>query len=201
MPLPCPRCELPLAPRTAAPHPDVGPITAEVCERCGLWIDGDLLASVSPKLEALRPRRTTLPVPPQGALTCPRCRVYAARVHVSRVWIDVCRTCAGVWLDAGEYEAIVRADRKSPAAPVATRAVVPLPDELHCAACGALAKRSLTYVTAKGHVCAGCHAQAEMDAPDKRGPPLLDDNRSDAVVNVVAVVFGVVELLGELSGL
>lgn len=218
MSLACPRCESALVPRTAPPRPGEPPITAQVCERCGLWLDGDTLVAALGQLGTLSDRRELLPVPPTGALTCPRCRVPCGRVQHSGVWLDVCRTCAGVWFDAGEYEAIARTERRKPPSPprrtpppapaaapspavIAARS--PYYQEIHCAACGAAAARSLTYITARGNVCAACHLKTEAAAQNARAAASLENDRAtDAVVDgfwIAGLVLEVVSAIIDIA--
>jgi len=41
-------------------------------------------------------------------LKCPKCAVELQEIKKESVFIDVCTTCKGIWLDRGELESIVR---------------------------------------------------------------------------------------------
>ena len=49
-------------------------------------------------------------------LTCPRCAGPLAEQAWEAATVDVCRRCQGVWLDRGELERIVAAEREVDAA-------------------------------------------------------------------------------------
>jgi len=61
------------------------------------------------RLEALR--REASPSVPLGM--CPRCGIALEEVDRQGVKVDCCRRCKGVWLDAGELEAVVIRDSES----------------------------------------------------------------------------------------
>ena len=46
------------------------------------------------------------------ALTCPRCGGILEERSVHHVTVDVCASCAGVWLDHGEMEMLASMGRK-----------------------------------------------------------------------------------------
>ena len=95
-----------------------GAASFAVCGECaGVWIDGETLARSAPEADALplssrRPRGVALRRP--GDRGCPSCARGLAGERVEGIEIDRCTACGGVWLDAGEYDA-VRA-RRPPAA-------------------------------------------------------------------------------------
>ena len=41
-------------------------------------------------------------------MKCPKCAVELQEIKKESVFIDVCTTCKGIWLDRGELESIVR---------------------------------------------------------------------------------------------
>lgn len=103
---------------------DLGSCGVEFCrEGCGgLWFDATELQRLDHKKKGLGPRLAeVLAVPParsgsEGPRACPRCaqELFEERHRLRRdVWIDVCETCLGVFLEAGELAAL-RARPDSP---------------------------------------------------------------------------------------
>ena len=43
-------------------------------------------------------------------MNCPKCVGKLEKKKVENVDIDTCFTCEGIWFDAGELEAIIKAD-------------------------------------------------------------------------------------------
>ncbi len=117
----CPLCDSKLSQEA------IGAVPVERCARCqGLWLDAGSLTSLAAHLPARervaalrgasgRCRKGAHRVP-QGmvkclscssaAARCPSCGDLLAAVAAPSCVIDVCRSCAGVWLDAGELEAL-----------------------------------------------------------------------------------------------
>ncbi len=56
------------------------------------------------KLRAKMSAEEQAKVAAASALQCPKCDGTLEGVVVEKVEIDVCNTCGGVWLDAGELE-------------------------------------------------------------------------------------------------
>jgi len=110
-----------------------GAASFAVCGECaGVWIDGETLARSAPEADALplssrRPRGVALRRP--GDRGCPSCARGLAGERVEGIEIDRCTACGGVWLDAGEYDA-VRARLAPPGErPVAGGRAVARPDD------------------------------------------------------------------------
>jgi Zn-finger nucleic acid-binding protein len=105
----CPRCDADLS---------TGMATALDLHRCGtcagVWLDAAMFRAAI-EAAARTPGATTnpdihRPEPPVRYLRCPACAEVMDRVNfarVSGVIVDVCRA-HGVWLDAGELDAIRR---------------------------------------------------------------------------------------------
>lgn len=53
---------------------------------------------------------------------CPNCETPMTEVQRRGVFVDVCPSCRGVWLDGGELEVMLAAGERPPAAPVAAEA-------------------------------------------------------------------------------
>jgi len=83
--------------------------TVDLCSQCrGIWFDGGELRQAIPKAEK-RPA-----VPPHAVrleALCPRCDkpLYAFPYPQTRITIEMCRKCKGLWLDGGEFAAIRQA--------------------------------------------------------------------------------------------
>lgn len=113
----CPACGHGLTTRRA------GSIDVDVCDGgCGgVWFDNFELGKVGPAGgETIRsvPREFSLHVDRESKRRCPRCdgqvmlRRYFSRLR--RTQIDECPNCAGIFLDAGEFDAIQREVEESP---------------------------------------------------------------------------------------
>lgn len=100
----CPRCRVGLharnVSRSSAEEPS---IEIDRCNECkGLWLDRGELSSLIPELTPVaRPKGTT-------QMLCPTCHVPLTRAIYSctDVAIDLCKSCSGTWLDAGEFKSI-----------------------------------------------------------------------------------------------
>lgn len=113
----CPGCGEPLRPVVAR-----GGVEIDACDACGgLWLDAGELEQLTRGLdpapgegardEAELRRRVAPPPPGDGEVRyreCPRCREIMTRRNfgsISGVIVDECRR-HGLWLDAGELEAV-----------------------------------------------------------------------------------------------
>jgi Zn-finger nucleic acid-binding protein len=105
----CPACGNKLATWAA------GSIAVDVCDGgCGgVWFDNFELRKIDEAgAQAIRgvPREPALSVDHVTKRKCPKCadqvmlRRYFSRLR--RTLIDECPSCAGIWLDAGEFDAI-----------------------------------------------------------------------------------------------
>ncbi len=112
---PCPRCELPLAPR------EVSDVVIDECSRCrGLFLDDVAIQRIladdhhtrAGALLAALPKSEHHPLPPAGArmyIKCPTCSTIMNRklfATGSGVVVDVCKQ-HGTFFDAGELPAII----------------------------------------------------------------------------------------------
>lgn len=125
-PMICPACGNALATRK------VGAVDVDVCDGgCGgVWFDNFELRKVSEEGgEVIRgvPRDLSLHVDRESKRACPRCegqwmlRRYYSRLR--RTQIDECPNCAGIWLDAGEFAAILAEVHENPLGDVASLAL------------------------------------------------------------------------------
>lgn len=122
---PCPIC------REEAPLRviQLNGVTVETCDRCqGHWLDSLELERLAPgwRTESLKaalphaPRRCPHArhrVPAHkmlcglcgaGVAGCPSCGQFLSQVETKVCAVDVCATCQGIWLDAGELQALRR---------------------------------------------------------------------------------------------
>ena len=109
---PCPKCKTDLTLKK------IGPVQADECKTCkGIWFDQD---------ELRRSKDTTDPdlnwmdfeIWKHGAdfkakpsqIACPNCKTATAAIDYANTnaEIDYCPVCEGIWLDAGEFEKIIR---------------------------------------------------------------------------------------------
>jgi len=101
----CPRCKSDLI---VVEYED---IELDYCQSCGgIWFDSgemDLLASrFGGEQAALRPATDAR----EGRLRCPVCRVHMDKRYIGEakpVLVDLCPSCDGLWLDAGELEELL----------------------------------------------------------------------------------------------
>ncbi len=89
-------------------------LNVDYCPKCkGVWFDGDELERAMPVADShVRiPRAAVLLRAP-----CPRCAepLHAFPYPQTRVTIEICRSCHGLWLDPGEFERIQEARKQLP---------------------------------------------------------------------------------------
>ncbi len=60
--------------------------------------------------EILDKMRAKVDVESAGELNCPKCDGKLVETNYENIKIDVCSSCTGVWLDAGELAQIVQKD-------------------------------------------------------------------------------------------
>jgi Zn-finger nucleic acid-binding protein len=73
-----------------------------------LKLDAELIKAHRARLDAER-RQVELDHP----WKCPKCRGSLVETTVQHVKVDVCESCKGMWLDAGEFEMITHVDQSS----------------------------------------------------------------------------------------
>lgn len=86
-------------------------VEVQVCRHCsGVWLTHDQLASRCVRGENLpaEARRAEAARSRHGALRriCSQCLVPLNSQRIEGVEIDLCPKCGGLWLDAGEFDAI-----------------------------------------------------------------------------------------------
>lgn len=116
MKLACPRDRTPLEERE---HEIPGlNVKADHCPKCeGVFLDEDELKRLTGKRNVNQLITEYLGVDVGSDLVCPNCGGLMDDEHFEgageKVAIDVCVTCHGVWLDAGELDALAKLDDKS----------------------------------------------------------------------------------------
>ena len=90
----------------------IGTATFAHCVHCaGIWLTREALLPPSVDPAALPPAtRVATPTTRKrkNALACPECEGPLISQRVEGIEIDRCIHCVGVWLDAGEYDAVRR---------------------------------------------------------------------------------------------
>ena len=89
-------------------------LNVDVCPKCkGIWLDGGELAQAMRVADPyLRMGRDAVRL----QAPCPRCAkpLYAFPYPQTRVTIEMCKACQGLWLDAGELKQIREAKEQLP---------------------------------------------------------------------------------------
>jgi len=96
----------------------LGSVEIDVCPKCsGIWFDEDELRQAKdakdPKLNwmdiDLWQDAKKFQISRGCQVCCPSCRMplYEVQYDKSKVRIDVCNLCGGVWLDKGEFKKII----------------------------------------------------------------------------------------------
>ncbi|HEV8360758.1 MAG TPA: zf-TFIIB domain-containing protein [Candidatus Thermoplasmatota archaeon] len=108
----CPRDHTPLVEET---RPVLGPdVKVDICPMCkGVFLDkGEIL-----RLTGNRPLNTFLTkyvgIDSDSQLVCPACGGIMDLEDAAGVKVDVCLSCFGLWLDAGELDQLKDADPKA----------------------------------------------------------------------------------------
>ncbi len=116
MDLECPRCEIQLS-NMKFEDLDQGitfsQMLVDKCESCGgVWFDKGELEQVDEIVDITLVEIRKIPNSREQnkPLNCPKCKTRVMdKIHNERdkkVIMDVCSNCKGIWLDAGELEAI-----------------------------------------------------------------------------------------------
>jgi uncharacterized protein len=89
-------------------------LNVDYCPKCkGIWFDGGELEQAMPVADP------HLHIPPNAVrlkAPCPRCAkpLYTFPYPQTRVTIEMCKACRGLWLDAGEFKQIRQAREQLP---------------------------------------------------------------------------------------
>ncbi|HUR69995.1 MAG TPA: zf-TFIIB domain-containing protein [Candidatus Thermoplasmatota archaeon] len=89
-------------------------VWADHCPKCaGVFLDKDELARLTGASNINRQVTKALGIDADSQLVCPACGGLMDEETFANVTIDVCLTCQGIWLDAGELDAIGALDDKA----------------------------------------------------------------------------------------
>lgn len=103
----CPRDRTRLVPEK---HKDV---TVDACPKCrGIYLDKNELKKLSGDADLNKYLRDMVGYDVDSQLICPSCGGLMDLEAVRGVEVEVCLTCFGLWLDAGELDALVAAKGK-----------------------------------------------------------------------------------------
>jgi len=98
-------------------------LTLDYCTRCkGIWFDGGELYRAMPQADKL------LKIPHNAVrldAQCPRCRtlLYTFPYPGTKVVVEMCGNCDGLWLDANEFAALRKARQELKDSPPAEESV------------------------------------------------------------------------------
>lgn len=100
----CPRDRTKLVPEK---HKDV---TVDACPKCkGIYLDKNELKKLSGDADLNKYLRDMVGYDVDSQLICPSCGGLMDMEAVRGVEVEVCLSCFGLWLDAGELDALVAA--------------------------------------------------------------------------------------------
>ncbi len=162
--------------RSAQPRPGARTIEADICDRCMcMFFDKTELADVAQVLGGLPSERASFDAaqPPSPRLSsCPKCgatgRAGPHELDVVGVTIDFCRSCSGVYLERGEYEALMAATAPPPERGPTYRSppngAVAQGKKFSCLRCGVEKPLSDSVIVPKGLVCGSCFYATGQDA-------------------------------------
>jgi len=99
----CPRCWKPLEP--ASEKRGVRRVEIDRCDACdGFYLDSGELKRLTGSRKLHKLTTSHLGADADSQLVCPGCGGIMDAEHAGEVEFEVCLTCHGVWLDAGELE-------------------------------------------------------------------------------------------------
>lgn len=113
----CPLCKM----DTLAPVRPLDYVEIDCCDMCnGLWFDKGELSTLTNRKEDVPFLAEGLDSAKPKGKDCPRCNVVMVEMPYekgSRLLIDYCRDCGGVWLDPMEFESVKSIAKKTGAEP------------------------------------------------------------------------------------
>lgn len=149
--------------------------TLDVCPTChSIFVEEFELSALSEPLARLpfrqRPAAQVELAP--GQVGCPGCGRALDKVPVSGVEVELCCGCHGVWLDAGELEALRERAEGSPGRDPYRTSVTT--ENLgtgmtRCASCEALVEMAGTMILPSGLVCGPCFYAREEKRLEREG--------------------------------
>ena len=82
-------------------------IIIDVCPKCqGIWLDKGELQKILKDRKLADYLTKHVGTKSKSPMVCPRCGMTMDLENAEDVEVDVCLSCGGVWLDAGELEAL-----------------------------------------------------------------------------------------------
>jgi Zn-finger nucleic acid-binding protein len=100
-PIDCPRCFVTCARQTRAG------VEIDICSKCaGIWLDKKELLRLIHNKSMYETLTRYAQVESKSKLVCPRCGGLMDLEKANEIIVDVCITCKGIWLDAGEFEGL-----------------------------------------------------------------------------------------------
>lgn len=184
----CPRCDVELVrERHASDELDL-----HGCDRCkGLWIEGADIVWLYPALryhggrigELLEKgaRRDT------AIARCPHGHDRTLEFPFFDVWLDLCESCHGLWLDGSEVDFVQRAAKEEDGLPKIVRqgyredrrAEIEM---VSCSACRRDVHPRRTYLSAEGAICDSCVDIDRMSHELEEDTPLAKLKRAPRTV-------------------
>ena len=182
----CPRCDVELVrERRASDEFDL-----HRCDRCrGLWVDGEDIVWIYPALRyhgdrigellAKGARRDT------SVARCPRGHDGTLEFPFFDLWLDLCESCHGLWLDGGEVDFVQRAARDEDGLPNVVRHGGAYREDrsietqmVSCSACRRDVHPRRTYLSADGAICDSCIDIDRMSRELEEDTPLAKLKRA-----------------------
>jgi Zn-finger nucleic acid-binding protein len=102
-------------PLVEEPRPALGPaVKVDACPKCsGIYLDKGEILRLTGKPSLNKYLTKMVGVDSDSTLLCPGCGGIMDLEDAAGVKVDVCITCFGLWLDAGELQQLKDADTKA----------------------------------------------------------------------------------------
>lgn len=109
----CPRDRTPLTESSVAVFgPDV---KVDTCSKChGIYLDKNELGRLTKDADLNRYLRDKVGYDVDSQMICPSCGGLMDLEHAHGIDVEVCLTCFGIWLDAGELDALKASKKGAP---------------------------------------------------------------------------------------
>lgn len=105
----CPRCWVPLQPKEERLSWFKGSVIIDECEKCqGIYLDDGELKKLTGNRSLAQWLTNYLGVDSDSKLVCPGCGGIMDIERPAGVEVEVCLSCKGLWLDAGELEQLAQ---------------------------------------------------------------------------------------------
>jgi Zn-finger nucleic acid-binding protein len=145
---------------------------AQRCHRClGAWVDGDRVGVAFPALRqhGQRIRELSEVGAREEGVRCPRCREAMLEFPFFDLWLDICETCHGMWLDGDERRFVEQAAQHEDGLPERAAGGYrgrrrEREERVTCIGCSADVHPRRTLLTGDGPVCDHCVEVERMSA-------------------------------------